>query len=155
MIIEQLKVFGDLALYAQANRFNNSLSNRKMKADQYTLQGDFIQYTILPLELVKLGQMQGKGNMNSSFGGGKNPKGGKISGWNNEDESSSASTVKCQISATRFLTVFWQENALFWVFFPPENRQKTGNAKYPRSGTYHGNKIRLNAKCKEETKVIT
>tara|TARA_B100000965_G_scaffold406836_1_gene449377 strand:+ start:5856 stop:6581 length:726 start_codon:yes stop_codon:yes gene_type:complete len=61
MIIEQLRVFGNLALFAQANRFNNNLSNQKMKADQYSLEGDFIQYTILPLELVKLGQMKGKG----------------------------------------------------------------------------------------------
>lgn len=61
MIIEQLRIFGELALYAQANRFNNKLSNQKMKADQYTLQGDFIQYTILPLELVKLGEFKGEG----------------------------------------------------------------------------------------------
>jgi len=61
MIIEQLRIFGNLALYAQANRFNNKLSNQKMKADQYTLQGDFIQYTILPLELVELGEFKGEG----------------------------------------------------------------------------------------------
>jgi hypothetical protein len=61
MIIEQLRIFGKLALYAQANRFNNKLSNSKMKASQYTLQGDFIQYTILPLELVKKGEFKGKG----------------------------------------------------------------------------------------------
>lgn len=61
MKIEQLKVFGDLVLFAQASRLNNSLTNKKMKADQYSLQGDFIQYIVLPLELVKLGEFKGKG----------------------------------------------------------------------------------------------
>ena len=61
MVIHQLKVFGNLALYAQATRFNNSLQNKKMKADQYSLLGDFVQFTILPLELVKLGEFKGEG----------------------------------------------------------------------------------------------
>jgi len=61
MIIHQLKIFGDLVLFAQSSRFGNSLSNSKMKANQYSLEGDFIQYIILPLELVKIGEFKGKG----------------------------------------------------------------------------------------------
>ena len=61
MIIHQLLIFGELVLFAQSSRFGNSLSNSKMKANQYTLQGDFIQYIILPLELVKKGDFKGKG----------------------------------------------------------------------------------------------
>lgn len=61
MVIEQLRIFGNLALYAQCSRFSNTLTNKKMKASQYDLMGDFVQYTILPLELVKLGEFKGKG----------------------------------------------------------------------------------------------
>lgn len=64
MIIQQLKIFGNLALYAQSVRFGNTLSNQKMKASQYSLEGDFIQFTILPLELVKLGEFKGEGITN-------------------------------------------------------------------------------------------
>jgi hypothetical protein len=61
MKIQQLLIFGDLVLFAQSSRFSNKLSNSKMKASQYTLEGDFIQFIILPLELVKKGEFKGKG----------------------------------------------------------------------------------------------
>ena len=60
-LITQLNYFGELAILAQSQRLNNSLSNKKMKPQQY--RGDFIQHTILPLYLVQSGEFKGKGTL--------------------------------------------------------------------------------------------
>lgn len=62
--IKPLEVFGDLALLAQSERLGNRLSNRKMKPSQYL--GDFIQFTILPLEFVILGELKGQGALTTA-----------------------------------------------------------------------------------------
>lgn len=59
--IKPLEVFDDLALLAQSERLGNRLSNKKMKPSQHL--GDFIQFTILPLEFVILGQLKGEGTL--------------------------------------------------------------------------------------------
>lgn len=64
MVIKPLEVFGDLALLAQSERLGNRLSNRKMKPSQWL--GDFVQYTILPLEFVILGELKGQGALTSA-----------------------------------------------------------------------------------------
>lgn len=59
--LRPLEVFGDLALLAQSERLGNRLSNKKMKPAQHL--GDFIQFTILPLEFVILGELKGEGTL--------------------------------------------------------------------------------------------
>ncbi len=61
IIIKPIEVFGNLVLLAQSERLGNRLSNRKMKPAQHL--GDFIQFTILPLDLVILGEMKGAGSL--------------------------------------------------------------------------------------------
>lgn len=59
--IKPLEIFDDLALLAQSEKLGNRLSNGKMKPSQH--QGDFIQFTILPLEFVILGELKGEGTL--------------------------------------------------------------------------------------------
>lgn len=59
--IKPIEIFGDLVLLAQSERLGNRLCNRKMKPAKYV--GDFIQYTILPLEFVILGELKGQGTL--------------------------------------------------------------------------------------------
>ena len=60
-ILTQVNYFGNLVILAQSQRFNNSLTNKKMKPSQH--MGDFIQHTILPLYLVESGEFKGKGTL--------------------------------------------------------------------------------------------
>ena len=49
--------FGNLVLLFQSKRFNNNLSNNKMKPSQHI--GDFVQAIILPLDAIKHGSIKG------------------------------------------------------------------------------------------------
>ena len=62
--IKPLHIFGELALLAQSDRLGNRLSNRKMKPAKYV--GDFVQFTILPLEFCNSWRDEGKGDIDQS-----------------------------------------------------------------------------------------
>jgi len=56
-ILKNFYKFGELVILFQANRFGNSLKNKKMKPAQH--KGDFVQALILPLHAIKHGSLKG------------------------------------------------------------------------------------------------